>query len=272
MAMRCLVVACMVLFAVSLASCRPKWHELSSSYSYAQYLKDFRKATPPHEYAEREAAFNSNLRTILKHNAASPPYSWRMGVNHMTDWTPSEIRGMLGYDNALGRKQVLNRIKNHQIEEITGNLNTPHEVDWRGKGVLSAVKDQGKCGSCWSFAAAESIESHYAIQTGELSIVSEQHILSCAANSDDCGGTGGCEGGTAELAFTEIGTIASQWTYPYLSWHGQDDSACRYDMSRSGFAVNVTGFKSLPSNQVHNPVTFQTTFRQLCLCGVVMMK
>ena len=50
----------------------------------------------------------------------------------------------------------------------------PHEVDWRGKGVLTSVKDQGQCGSCWSFASSEAIESAWAITTGELSVLSEQ--------------------------------------------------------------------------------------------------
>jgi cathepsin L len=55
-------------------------------------------------------------------------------------------------------------------------------VDWREKGVITDVKDQGQCGSCWTFSAAESVESFYAIATGNRQDLSEQQILDCTPN------------------------------------------------------------------------------------------
>ena len=55
-------------------------------------------------------------------------------------------------------------------------------VDWRLKGVVSSVKDQGECGSCWTFSAAESVESFAALQSGNLQVLSEQQILDCTPN------------------------------------------------------------------------------------------
>ena len=82
------------------------------------------------------------------------------------------------------------------------NLNDlPAAVDWRTKGVVTDVKDQGGCGSCWTFSTAETLESHIAIRTGKLMVFSEQQIVSCAQNPQKCGGTGGCEGATQEIAF-----------------------------------------------------------------------
>ncbi len=62
----------------------------------------------------------------------------------------------------------------------------------------------GECGSCWTFGTAESVESYYALSTGQLTDLSEQQILDCTPNTNDCGGTGGCGGGTPELAYAKI--------------------------------------------------------------------
>ncbi len=52
-------------------------------------------------------------------------------------------------------------------------------VDWRDAGIVTPVKDQGQCGSCWTFAAASTLESHYARASGKLVTLSEQNILEC---------------------------------------------------------------------------------------------
>lgn len=75
-------------------------------------------------------------------------------------------------------------------------LALPKRWDWREHGVVTPVKSQGGCGSCWSFSAAEAIESAHAIATGELVVLSEQNILDCTPNPLACGGHGGCTGAT----------------------------------------------------------------------------
>eukprot|EP00906_Rhabdomonas_costata_P019213 RCo028028 len=59
----------------------------------------------------------------------------------------------------------------------------PKEWDWRLRGVVSPVKDQGRCGSCWAFSAVETVESIWAIKTGSLNELSVQQILDCTNNS-----------------------------------------------------------------------------------------
>jgi cathepsin L len=76
----------------------------------------------------------------------------------------------------------------------------PKHWDWREHGVVTPVKSQGGCGSCWSFSAAEAIESAHAIATGELVVLSEQNILDCTPNPLMCGGKGGCTGATPARA------------------------------------------------------------------------
>jgi len=124
-------------------------------------------------------------------------------------------------------------------------------MDWRTKpGVLTAVKNQGMCGSCWTFAAVETIESHYALATGYLQDLSEQQIASCAANPKHCGGTGGCEGGTAQIAFQHViesGGLSSEWTYPYLSYKG-DDKQCTLNTTSFAAAAKVESYVNIKSN------------------------
>lgn len=104
----------------------------------------------------------------------------------------------------------------------------PTSVDWRTKSVVTAVKDQGMCGSCWSFSAAETIESAVAIATGHLMVLSEQQIISCAANPLQCGGTGGCDGATQEIAFGYVaaaGGLSLESSYPYQAATGTCDKS-----------------------------------------------
>jgi len=133
-------------------------------------------------------------------------------------------------------------------EKSAGPL--PRHIDWRDKGIVSPVKDQGKCGSCWTFGTAVTIESYWALATGQLVSLSEQQILDCTPNPNQCGGTGGCEGGTAELAYEtliQIGGLSSEWTYPYRSYFG-DDFACSFDKSKTPPQAMLTSYTTLPSN------------------------
>merc|ERR1712154_684917 len=97
-------------------------------------------------------------------------------------------------------------------------------IDWREQdGVVTPVKDQGGCGSCWAFSAAETLESHLALATGKASPkLSPQQIVSCSPNPDQCGGSGGCDGSTQPLAFayTKTAGITTESSYPYTGRTG----------------------------------------------------
>lgn len=121
----------------------------------------------------------------------------------------------------------------------------PASLDWREKGVVTPVKDQGGCGGCWSFSAAETAESMVAIATGKLLTFSEQAILSCSTNPLQCGGTGGCSGATQEIAFNfsrDAGLILEA-DYPYRGQTGKCDQS-----KLSKPAAHVTGYVFLPPN------------------------
>jgi len=130
----------------------------------------------------------------------------------------------------------------------------PSKIDWRTSNIITSVKDQGNCGSCWSFATAEMVETYWAMSTGELPTLSEQQILDCTENTNQCGGTGGCGGGTPEIAYEQIiaqGGLASEWTYPYLSYWGHDMN-CTFSAQKTPAAAVLKGYTVLPSNDYNS--------------------
>ena len=159
---------------------------------------------PPPDAPENKgsaAAFAANLKDILAHNADATQ-TWKKGVNKFSGMTRAEFKASLsGYKARHGgaaqaRAGALPApLAGHQPVSAL-----PASLDWREKGVVTPVKDQGQCGGCWSFSAAETAESIVAIATGKLLVLSEQQILSCTPNPEQCGGTGGCSGATQELA------------------------------------------------------------------------
>lgn len=120
----------------------------------------------------------------------------------------------------------------------------PASLDWREKGVVTPVKDQGGCGGCWSFSAAETLESHIAIKTGKLFNFSEQEILACTPNPNQCGGTGGCSGATQELAFDYVTTkgITTETQWPYEMRSG----TC--DWTGKKAVATITSYATIPFN------------------------
>lgn len=231
-----------LLFSFSLS--KTTWQDLKG-YDFAQYTTEYNKVYPnENEYKERRIIFEHNLATILAHNSDTSS-TWKMGANHLTDRTNAEFRKLLGY-----RRQEITS-SNYQSPYVPKDVSlssAPPSVDWREKGVISDVKDQGQCGSCWAFGTAETVESYYALKTGQLHVLSEQQILDCTPNPDDCGGTGGCGGGIADIAYEKIialGGLASEWTYPYVSYFGSD-----FDCHFKGIppVAKLKGYTKLPSN------------------------
>ena len=176
--------------------------------------------------AHRKASFDERLRTIKAHNADSTQ-TYKRGVNPLTDRTTDELSSLHGLDRAL---LFAERAQEQTLESPPATPPKPRAasdyppgIDWRRRGAVTPVKNQGSCGSCWSFASAEAVESRWFLKTGELQELSEQFILDCTPNPHDCGGSGGCGGGTAKLAYERLaalGGLPSEWTYPYLSVDG----------------------------------------------------
>eukprot|EP00041_Stephanoeca_diplocostata_P016110 m.313737 g.313737 ORF g.313737 m.313737 type:complete len:543 (-) comp20259_c1_seq1:527-2155(-) len=166
------------------------------------------------EYHMRKDTFDSNIRLILEHNS-DPSQSFRMGVNQFTAMNRSEFAKRMLMRDFSARDSFSADVG----PEITSLPPPPPSMDWRTKGAVTPVKNQGSCGSCWAFSATGSLEGHYFLATGQLRSLSEQQLVDCAGAL----GNSGCEGGQMTLAFEYIkqnGGIDSEDDYTY---DGADD-------------------------------------------------
>ena len=111
-----------------------------------------------------------------------------MGHNEFSDWTDEEYERLMGFLN-------LDPIKGGEYADFEPTNET--EVDWVAKGAVTPVKNQGSCGSCWSFSTTGSMEGAHFITTGNLVSLSEQNLVDCSHN-----GNLGCMGGMMDRAFT----------------------------------------------------------------------
>ena len=253
--------ALVVSLSFSSALARPKWHELSEKYSFEQYVLDFGKSYDAEEFDMRRAVFDEKLVSILAHNA-KPEVTWRQGVNALTDmeeWEITKFKKGLDKGSAFRSRAAKEAaaeetaseevMKRADMKERSSEKKAlPASMDWRNYangGIVSPVKDQAQCGSCWSFAATEAIESHIAMQTGTLLTLSPQEFVDCAKNPDLCGGTGGCEGATAEIAFS---TARDRGAYleADLPYQGVDRSCPEVTPKP---VANITGWVMLPRNE-----------------------
>jgi len=214
------------------------------SYSFDQYRIDFKKATSDtSDYQLRKSIFEKRVRKVILHNS-DPVRTWNLTVNKFTDRTEDELKAM------RGGRYAPREIKNYEKpkpEVSKFDTHAPINIDWRTKGVITNVKNQGMCGSCWTFGAAETLESYWALAGNPLTVLSEQQILDCTPNPNGCGGTGGCEGGTVELAYARIivmGGLSTEQNYPYQGI----DEKCENNLLKP--YANMTAFVNLPPNKL----------------------
>ena len=120
-----------------------------------------------------------------------------------SDWSEDEFQATLGF-------LALEPLKGGEY----GTFPPTNEdsVDWVAKGAVTAVKNQGSCGSCWSFSTTGSMEGAHFIKNGELLSLSEQQLVDCSHN-----GNMGCMGGMMDRAFTwtETHPLETEQDYPY---------------------------------------------------------
>jgi cathepsin L len=226
-----------------------KWAIHEENYTFEVYVKDFRLSFPEAELPMRKELFEQERRRVLEHNQKNA--GWKEGLNQFSVMTAQEKKKYFGRNKNMAAKQGTLRaqqslpadFKLRPVSEL------PASVDWREKGVVSAVKDQGHCGSCWAFASTATIESHVAIASNKLFDLSVQQTAMCTPNPNHCGGTGGCEGSTAELAFDYFsGTrgLYQEYQWSYTSYYGEESSCQVPGVTKPVASIN--GYVQLPDN------------------------
>jgi len=222
-----------------------------AEYTFSRFVADFSKTyiVGSAEYARRRSVFEENLADILAHNA-DQGNMWSRGINSYADLTRAEFvsSGRMGRDKSLGQHWA-NQRQAHTFQAPKHEF-VPDAVDWRSKGVVSNVKDQGRCGSCWAFATTATVESHVALATGKLPVLSPQQLVSCAPNPLECGGKGACEGSIPEVAYgyVQLHGMTTEWRFPYTSYSGNAASTCAWNATDSPSVVQIMGYQKLPPN------------------------
>jgi len=233
---------------IALVACAVSARDYESvrGYTFEEYVTEFGKVYASDEdMSVHRMIFNRNLQAVITHNE-DRSQTWKKGVNQFTDLSTEEMKAYFGYDAAMASSR---RQSMPAAPAMKSDAPLPPSVDWRTKGIVSPVKNQGGCGSCWAFAAVESIETAVSQSTGKLLTLSTQNVVSCAMNPHHCGGTGGCGGATAEIGFDYVKTkgISSEATYPYQGVTG----TCK-ELAK---AAKISGFVKLAENNYTDVVT-----------------
>jgi len=176
----------------------------------------------------RYVIWQDNLKKIDAHNQLGKSYS--MKINHFGDLTNNEFKERNGL-----YKSAYNRTRTGSTFLTAANVQLPTEVDWRDQGYVTPVKNQGHCGSCWTFSTTGALEGQHFRKSGKLVNLSEQNLVDCSTSY----GNHGCQGGLMDNAFKYIkdnGGVDTEDAYPYTGVEGQ----CKFKKSTIG--ATDTGF------------------------------
>eukprot|EP01135_Chromosphaera_perkinsii_P010419 Nk52_evm91s2118 gene=Nk52_evmTU91s2118 len=181
-----------------------------------QYEKEYEYMDE--EYQKRYPTFKENFLRVQKHSPAKHSYS--IGLTKFADMNAEEF-----YDLYLLKEpQDCSATSSNPEEFMPLEFfydDLPQRVDWRKEGIVSHVKNQGQCGSCWTFSTTGAVEAHHAKKFGKVLDLSEQQLVDCAQAFDNHG----CSGGLPSHAFEYImasGGIMQEADYHYT---GKDSSS-----------------------------------------------
>ncbi|KAH0943378.1 hypothetical protein HID58_003015 [Brassica napus] len=214
------------------------------------------------EKDKRFQIFIDNLKFVQEHNSV-PNQSYELGLTRFADLTNEEFRAMY-LRKKMERRTSRAPVKAERYLHKAGD-SLPDEVDWRAKGAVAPVRDQGDCGSSWAFSTTGAIEGINKIKTGELITLSVQELVDCDRGYND-----GCNGGLMDAAFLFIianGGLDTEADYPYTA---TDNNTCNSDkvgsvlfLQKNTRVVTIDGYVAVPGNDekslkkavAHQPVS-----------------
>ncbi|XP_074280750.1 thiol protease aleurain-like [Silene latifolia] len=199
--------------------------------SFARFIhRHGKKYESVEEMKMRFENFKESLKLIRSSNKQDLPY--KLHLNKFADLTWEEFS-----KHKLGAAQNCSATLkgSHKLSHVP----TPAEKDWRAEGIVSPVKNQGHCGSCWTFSTTGALEAAYAQAYGKNISLSEQQLVDCAGPFNNFG----CNGGLPSQAFEYIkynGGLDTEEAYPYVGKNG----LCSFSSQNVGVkvldSVNIT--------------------------------
>ena len=159
----------------------------------------------------------------------SKNYTFILGHNQFSGMDSNEFSAYLGYSKKYESVSNLrgNSMKG-EFASFASFASLPLSIDWVENGAVTNVKDQGQCGSCWSFSTTGALEGAYYIKYGDLVSFSEQQLVDCD-NLKNGGKDHGCNGGLMDNAYSWIsknGGLCSESSYPYTSGTKKTSGTC----------------------------------------------
>lgn len=250
--------------AVCASNANPREHY--EKLFYEHITKYQVKIASGEEFIRRLQVFADNVDAIETHNA-NPKETFKMGINQFTHMTASEWRDYLHLGGT--RPPSLRRNKQAKLHAAPADPSTlPASVDWTTQGAVTPVKNQGNCGSCWSFSTTGSLEGAYFLKYGNLLSFSEQELVSCDTTDS------GCNGGWMDNAFEFVaanGGITTEDAYPYTSGTTGQTGTCKTtgytnvaNSAPSGFTdVEANSVQALMSAVAQQPVSIAIQANQM---------
>jgi cathepsin L len=239
-----------IALLLGVACADPSWQQEHTFDSIAEIdtLKVFNEWSASYErsYMDSEEASGrylvwlDNLYKIADYN--SQDLTFKLRLNEFGDMKPDEFRRYVHGEEGACFKRDTDIVNRNGVDSLIDepSVNAPTSVDWSTKGVVTPVKNQGQCGSCWAFSATGAIECQYAIQKGTLNSLSEQQLVDCAGAAYGCFGcNGGQMTGAMRYAAADHG-LCSEKEYSYTGRNGN----CKSSSCGTKYDAN-TGYKAV---------------------------
>lgn len=212
----------MIAFAALSTSAYYAPHE---ERSFVSWMKEHNYLFSGEEYQTRFGIWMANKRLVQEHNRGGEAF--RLALNSLSHLTSAEYNSLLGFKR-IGK----------ETQPRFQHLRNDDSIDWRESGVVNGIKDQGQCGSCWSFSTIQAAESAWAIKHGELISCSEANLVDCVTTCD------GCSGGLMTSAYEYIvnkqgGQLMKEEDYPYKPVEG----SCKFDRSKA--VLKIKGYVNI---------------------------
>jgi len=200
-----------------------------SDLEYRSAFEDFKttygKTYDLQEAEQRYGIFKDNYDFVANFDSQTRGFS--VAMNEFGDLTAREFASIYNGLNITRRTEKRNYVESTSTEFAD-------MLDWRTKGCVTEVKNQGQCGSCWSFSATGSMEAAHFFATGNLVSLSEQNLVDCSTKE----GNEGCKGGLMDDAFQYVidnKGIDTEDSYPYTA---TGPNACKFNSANIGATIS----------------------------------